>query len=314
MNSFIIKSLNTEILVESQQSLQEIVEGLEDVFAGRYLPKFSILEGGGLGGADAVIKWRSIREKNGFKLDSISLGKIDELIVSSSPPKPYVNEAPYFFLLQLLSREYVKKGYLMLTDTVSINDPASGETHIFMGYPHTGKSTLLALSINSGLKPLTTENTVIEVRGGNAFVVGGTNVLVYDPEVESKYRVRLKPKLKTKHGYGIIPIEGVRDGEAYRISSLYVIYCSFRSSGVSFKHIRGRKIFKILWHFSTSIIRGVDYYEPIPPDLSDNAVDRVISERIKEIASGYEGSFMEVFGSHREVLSSVFGKSTFKPY
>ncbi|MCD6323799.1 MAG: hypothetical protein J7L55_01670 [Desulfurococcales archaeon] len=292
------------MLVESPQTLKDVAGGLEDPFAGRYIPKFRVRPLIAPESSDAVIKWLRVGE--GFELVSYDLSDVDHFEIRSAPPKPYVNESPYFFILQVLSRQYVKKGYLMLTDTVAIHNPRNGETHLFMGYPHTGKSTLLALSLGLGLRPLTTENTILEVRRGEAYVIGGTNILVFDPRIEEKYGVRLSPATRTKHGYGIKPLTGVAEGDAYRVTSLNIIYCSFSSTGANFKPVKGRKALKLLWHFATSVIRGTDYYEPAPPNLSDPALDLVIADLVRELATKYGKVFREAFGSHIEVLEAVF--------
>jgi len=307
-NSAYLKSFGVGIEFRVSGDLKCVTEGFKGLFARRYVPTFELVEGGlGSCRCSAVTDWLVTR--SGFRLVSMSLSReVDRYLIESAPPAPYINESPYFFILQVLTRLYVKSGYLLLTDTVTVSN--GDEAVLLMGYPHTGKSTLLALALTSGYVPLTTENTILEVRGGEARVVGGTEVLVYDPEIEGVYGVKVPYHDLTRHGYRIYDLRGLKEREEAllkrpRVVSMYLLYCSFNSRGCSYRVVKGRKATKTLWHFATSIIRGDDYYEPTPQYLSDEFTDSLISNSINELVREYSGRFYEVFGSHKDVLSNV---------
>ncbi len=298
--------------------INDLVDGFKTSFAGRYIPSFSIEEHSSIPNPEtirfrAVIHWRL--SKDSFRIRDLRLrGEVDEYWINSPPPKPYVNESPYFFILQALSRIYVKLGYLMLTDSVSVLR-SDGTAALLLGYPHTGKSTLLALSIAHGLTPLTTENTLLRVGGGEAFIIGGTHVLVFDPVISKLYGIRVRYGELTRHGYAVVDLsrdfpgrdEALRKG--VKISDIYLLYLSFSSKGFDLKEVKGRKVVKTLWHFASSIIRGTDYYDPSPPDLVTPEVNEALASRVREVARGYEGRMYEVFGSHDEVFRRLILKS-----
>lgn len=303
MDVFTLNSYGSRVVIEAES--HRAVEGLIDLFPRRYIPSFSISKGFEGGESHATIKWLEMDE--GFEVINYSLGARDEYLLRSAKPEPYTNESPYFFLLQVLSRIYVRRGILMLTDTVAIYDRSSGVAHLFMGYPHTGKSTVTALALSYGYIPLTTENTLLRVGDSRAYIVGGTNVLVYDPVIKEVYGVSLRPSEYTRHGYGVVDLKDLHRGLPWEIpiATINLLYCSFTSSGANFKEVRGRKAMKTLWHFATAVIKGTDYYEPHPLDLSDKGTDAFTMRELKKLTTIYAGSFKEAFGSHREVLLKV---------
>jgi len=310
-----IRSYGVSLTIAGDAGLiREVAGGLRTSFAGRYIPTFEVLGGeAAAGGAPkASVEWvrgRSFRVVDYVLRDS----GVDEYVIESPPPAPYVNESPYFFILQALSRLYVRAGLLMLTDAVSVADPRLESAALLLGYPHTGKSTLLALALASGLKPLTTENTLLKVDGGVARVVGGTGVLVYDPRVREEYGVNVPASGMTRHGYAVVDLRGVvggRDGALGRgvpVKAIYLLYTSFSSRGADLKPVKGRKVVKTLWHFATAVVRGTDYYDPLPPPLTSPGVDEAIASRVKALAGAYGGRMFEAFGSHPKVLEVVAG-------
>lgn len=303
MGDAVIRSYGSTITLTSHDDLSPVLSGLEGLFARRYIPKFEVVRDVPREHADAVMVWEMSKE--GFVIKEINLGIQDRYVIKSAPPQPYVNEAPYFFILQALARTYVKQGLLMFTDTVSFYDKDSGEAYLLLGYPHTGKSTMLAMALTSGYIPLTTENTLIELKDGEAYVVGGTDVLVFDPKIKEIYGVDVKTDSRTKHGYGIVDLAKLRRPEKAPVVSIHVLYCSFTSTGANMKKIKGRKALKILWHFATAVIRGLDYYDPYPPNLSDPELDAAITGKLTKIVKNYEGRFHEAFGSHKEVFERI---------
>jgi len=289
-------------------SIGEILSGLKTSFAGRYIPNFTITRGDS-GDPDAVIDWISARE--GFRVNEIKINCYPEYYrITSAPPKPYINEAPYFFILQVLSRLSTRRSQIVFTDTVSFVDE-SGRAVMLMGYPHTGKSTLTAIALSKGYIPLTTENTVVDASGGDPTIVGGTGILVYDPAIRELYGVKTPVHEKTRHGYLVVDLDKVVPERREYLESgvvidrLYVLHCSFSSKGSDYKLIRGRKIAKTLWYFATALVKGVDYYEPYPLDLATAEVMKPIGRAIKDMSVKYDGRFYEVFGRHDKVFEMI---------
>lgn len=293
---------NTFIQLNSDTGEPELIKSLEDTFPRRYLPDYTI----GAGGAprpDAVIYYRVVRGGS-FRPVKIVLGTIDEYHVEGPLPAPYSNESPYFFLLQVLARSLAKNKLIMLTDAVSFTD-TRGRTHLVLGYPHDGKSSLLAIAYSRGDEILSTENTVVEVRGDGLYVVNGSRILVYDPRVHTVYGVRwIEPHDKTRHGYHVIDL-GRSGYPPRKINDITLIHSSYRSSGAEYEKVSGRKILKTLWHFATALLRGTDYYYPNPMYLGDEEIDEFIRRSLEMVAEHYSGSFMEAFGSHIEIYEKL---------
>lgn len=292
--------------------VDSIVEGLKHSFAGRYIPSFTIGTSRPAGVfIGARVLWKLVDE--GFKVEYYRLGLyggVDVYSVVSAPPAPYVNESPYFFILQVLARQYSRRNKIVFTDAVSFMD--GGEAVMLLGYPHTGKSTLTALALDNGLSPLTTENTIVELRGSKAYVVGGTGVLVYDPVIRKLYGVRIPVHEETRHGYHVVDLDRVEPerkkvlGKGVPIDRIYVLHCSYSSIGADYKLVKGRKIVKTLWYFATALIKGVDFYEPAPLDLStDHETMEKIAESIRAIARMYDNKFYEIFGRHDKVFQLI---------
>ncbi|MCD6428224.1 MAG: hypothetical protein J7L12_01240 [Desulfurococcales archaeon] len=301
----LLESYGARVLIESSKDLSEVASGLRDLFARRYIPSFTISERAS-SSYDARIRWDVTSGE--FKVNEYSLGDTDEFRISSPPPKPYICESPYFFILQVFSRQYLKKGYLMLTDAVSFTD-GRDNAYLILGYPHGGKSSILTIALAKGYVPLTTENTLVRINGDYLEVVGGTDVLVLDPYILDKYGLKLgvEPDGVTRHGYLIIDLSRrvSKSLLPVRIKSIYVVHCSFSSVGASKKLIKGRKAMKTLWHFATSIIRGTDYYDPYPLYLSDSKLDDMQRKNLESISSIYEGKFYEIFGAHTDVFNEI---------
>lgn len=273
-----------------------------ELFPRRYIPEYVI--GGSGDQADALIHYRVTGE--GFSIIGYRLGEeFDEYHVAGGLPRPYINESPYFFLLQVLTRLLVKKGYLVLTDSVSYIDDG-GRIHLVLGYPHDGKSSLLVIALSMGGKPLTTENTVLSLTDDGLRIVNGTRILVYDPRVFEIYGLKpLKPDSTTKHGYHILDLgRGDYTSRKLIVDDITLIHSSFKSHGVEFEVVSGRKIMKTLWYFSTGLLRGLDYYSPYPLTLSNGLEDSLIDmlERVRDL---YRGRFREAFGSHIDVYRGL---------
>jgi len=301
----LLESFGAKVLIESSEDLSEVASGLRGLFARRYIPAFTISEYSG-SSYDARIHWNVTSGE--FKVNEYSLGDVDEFKISSPPPRPYTCESPYFFILQVFSRQYLKKGYLMLTDAVSFAD-SEGRAYLVLGYPHGGKSSILTIALANGYLPLTTENTIVRVTSKYLEVVGGTDVLVLDPYTLDKYRLnlRIEPDGTTRHGYLIVDLSKrvSKSLLPVKIRSIYVVHCSYSSIGASKKLIKGRKAMKTLWQFATSIIRGIDYYEPYPLYLSDDKLDELQRRYLIRVSAIYEGKFYEIFGSHLDVFNEI---------
>lgn len=284
-------------------------EAFTSLFARRYLPvrRIELVEAGDDNAAPALIEWVP---GQGFSLDwyRLSDDEPDQYRARGEPPEPYRNESPVFFMLQVAARSYARSGLVLLTDSVTLYDPGAGRAALLLGYPHGGKSTVAALALAQGLRVVSTENTVARLSNGDLEVLGGTEVLLYHPRVEQRYGTKppVPPSDTTKHGYRVLDLApSTRLEHPVKITHIYVLHCSFTSSGASLEPVKGRKITKTLWHFASSLIRGDDYYEPHPVSLTTKAVDKQLATIVKEIANRYNNRFYEAYGAHNKVLEKI---------
>ncbi len=277
------------------------VEGFRTLFARRYLP--DVLR--------AEIKPDVLIER--FKGDSFRVfsamydvnGK-DRYKLESAVPSAYKNEAPVFFLLQATARAGARKGRIFVTDSVSVVN-LEGRAVLFVGYPHTGKSTMSALAVSEGLDVLSTENTILDVRDERLYVIGGTEVLVYDPKIEEIYGVSIDYDETTRSGYRIVDLESTERRRLLKkgveVEKIVVLHASFGGGNASFSPLRGRKIKKTLWYFATSLLKGMDYYEPAPlyMPMSDE-INYNLNKLLDSAVKHYSGRMFEAFGNHRDVF------------
>jgi len=306
----IIKNNMVKIGVETDIEQYKLEQALNTNFPRRYIPDYDIVVDDA-SGLDVFIEWHN--STNGFTIENIEFThSMERYIIKSPIPQPYTNESPVFFLLQVMTRALVRKGYIVFTDTVAVS--IEGEVVLLMGYPHTGKSTLTALSLAHGDIPLTTENTIVKVEHDGVKLLGGTPILVYDPRVEDIFNVKIGCDEKTKHGYNVVDlnkrIPGRREILESKplIHSIYILHCSYRSEDADSELVKGRKIKKTLWYFASSIIKGVDYYEPHPLNLADSKLEEKLSRDIDVIAERYDNRIFEVFGRHDQVYKLIRDK------
>jgi len=284
----------------------EVVSALTTTFSRRYLP--DPYPGGD--SPDILIDWSPGESLEVVERRLAGRGEPDRYVVKAPPPAPYTAEASLFFVLQAVARAHAKKGYLLFTDSISFS--LNGEAHLVLGYPHGGKSTVLAYAASKGAKALTTENTIVEVADdGTMYVVGGTDVLVADPSALARYGVEppWEPVGRTKHGYLIFNVREERIS-GVPVTDISLIHCSLVSSGVSYSRIRGRKVAKTLWHFAQALIKGLDYYDPHPLSLSDDEIDSLVAKKLGLIAKKYGSSFREFFGAHDRVADEIMRSRT----
>lgn len=287
----------------------KLSEFLNKSFSRRYLPDYNItILDNYEGKLDVLIKW--ILENTGFTISGFYLNSNPEIfIIRSGIPQAYINESPVFFLLQVVSRAYVRKNYIVFTDTVALY--LNGKTVLLMGYPHTGKSTLSVLAYAHGYIPLSTENTVAEIREDGIHVVSGTPILVYDPRVEHIFNIKVDFDEKTKHGYHIIDLDKhlPKRKEILKkkplINKIYVLHCSYNAGNPDLDLVKGRKIKKILWYFATALLKGIDYYEPYPLDLIDEKTASILKEKIDFMNRIYNGKIYEIYGRHDKVYKLI---------
>lgn len=285
-----------------------LLRSLVSTFSRRYLPRVQRVEY--CESVEARIKWIS---GEGFIVESVYYGDEssipDYYTVRGGLPEAYVNESPVFFLLQVYARSLAKRGYVLLTDSVTISD---GEKAILLlGYPHTGKSTISAIALTHGYSVLSTENTIVKPTDNGIVVHGGTRVLVFDPRIRELYGVKVESLEKTKHGYEIVDLER-RDHPKLpqRVIGVYLIYTSFAATGSSLSPIKGRKIAKTIWYFATGLLKGIDYYEPSPLDIPiKGSVAETLTKLINTFVENYSVSFYEAFGSPLEVFKTIVEKS-----
>ncbi len=281
--------------------------GFTGLFARRYLPDVSDLrDAHELEDVDVLVNRVESGEFRVLKARYDNEGHDDYTLVSPVPAA-YGSESPVFFLLQAVSRACMKKGTVIMTDSVGILKP-NDSAMLLMGYPHTGKSTISALAIANGFTVLSTENTVLRIEEDGLRIVGGTDVLVYDPSVEGLYGVELPYDETTRSGYRILDISSDSRRErilkrGVRVEDMIILHASFNCRGASFSQVKGRKIKKVLWQFSTALIKGLDYYEPMPLDVPLKGEIKENLGRFLNVASkGYEGKILEAFGGHEEIF------------
>ncbi len=288
----------------------ELDDGFKDalggLFARRYLPDVSA---GRRGDPEVIIERFKGDTFRVFSAVYDHLGR-DEYKIESSVPSAYGNEAPVFFTLQAAARAGAKSGRIFVTDSVSVVAP-DGKAILFVGYPHTGKSTMSVLALAKGLPVLSTENTIIEARDGKLYAVGGTDVLVYDPRVEGVYDVKVPYDEKTRSGYRIKDLRDDQERarllrEGVEIGSMVLLHSAFNCMEASFSKISGRKVRKTLWYFSTALIKGLDYYEPMPLNVPmSEEISRNLRSFLETASSNYSDRMFEAFGNHRAVFERV---------
>ncbi len=286
---------------------EKLLISLNNSFPKRYIPSYN-LSRNGYRELDVYIEWR--KGSNKFKLLDYRLDRETDYYVIESPyPQPYTCESPVFFILQVLSRSYLKKGYIIFTDSVSIN--IGGKTILLLGYPHSGKSTLTALAIAYKDTPLSTENTVLKIKDNGIGVVNGTSILIYDPRIEELYNIKIGYEDVTKHGYRIIDLDKhvpnrrkLLEKETI-VENIYILHCSYRSGETDLETIKGRKIKKTIWYFASALLKGIDYYEPGPLHLLDNILENKLRTVVKHIGELYNGKIYEIYGRHDNVYNYI---------
>lgn len=281
-------------------------DGLRGLFARRYLPDVSPSRGTN---PEVVIERFRGETFRVFSAVYDHLGR-DEYKIESAVPSAYGNEAPVFFTLQAAARAGAKSRRIFVTDSVSVVAP-NGKAILFIGYPHTGKSTMSVLALAEGLPVLSTENTVIEARDGKLYAVGGTDVLVYDPRVEGVYDVKVPYDEKTRSGYRIKDLKDDRERagllrKGVEVGMIVILHSAFNCMEASFSKISGRKVRKTLWYFSTALIKGLDYYEPMPLNVPmSDEISRNLRSFLETASRNYSNRMFEAFGNHRAVFDRV---------
>ena len=300
-----IRSVCVEIHSEIEN---ELASSLVSDFARRYVPSMSIQ--GNCSSANALVYWL---RGSGFNILSTSFlpSGLDVYVVEGEPPIAYLNESPIFFLLQVLARSLARTGYLLLTDSVAIN--TGSKVILLLGYPHTGKSTIAAIAASKGFSVLSTENTVVYADEKELRVLDGTRILVFDPKIRELFGVNIESTGKTRHGYEIVDLDLSQENRMLNsrniVDEIYVVYTSFSCTGASLVPVKGRKVEKLLWHFATSLLKGVEYYYPQPIDtLLDKQITTVIKRFINTVREKYSTRFYEAFGSPLEVFRTIAEK------
>jgi len=297
-----IGGVNVHFKGELDDGFEEAFNGL---FARRYLP--DVEEGSEE--PHVVVERFKGDEFRVFSAVYDHLGR-DEYKIESRVPSAYGNEAPIFFILQTAARAAAKAGRMFITDSVGVVTP-SGKAVLFVGYPHTGKSTMSVLALASGMPVLSTENTIVEVRDERLYIVGGTEVLVYDPRVEGIYDIEVPYDEQTRSGYRIKDLRNDSKRkkllkQGVEIDMMVVLHSAFNCMEASFSRIRGRKVGKTLWYFSTALMKGLDYYEPMPLHVPMN--DEIVSNLhlfLETASSAYSDRMFEAFGNHKAVFDRI---------
>ncbi|MCY0868662.1 MAG: hypothetical protein OWQ48_05485 [Desulfurococcus sp.] len=294
-------------------SVHAVTRSLTTLFSRRYLPDPELDDS--CNSIDVEVMWIDGR---GFNVLAAwysreLLHQPDRYIIEGGPAEPYTNESPVFFVLQALARRLIIKGQVLLTDSVSIYLPSTGEAVLLLGYPHTGKSTISSIAFSKGFTVLSTENTIVDVDEKGLLVRSGSSTLVFDPVVRRLYGVELLSHETTRHGYEVVDAGSTERSSllrrGVRVSSIYVLHTNFSSSGVSLTPVKGRKIGKTLWYFATSVLRGVDFYEPAPLDIPmDYPVKNNLLRFLENAQRNYNGRMLEVYGSPLEVFNEIIAR------
>lgn len=72
-----------------------------------------------------------------------------------------------------------------------------------------------------------------------------------------------------------------------------------------------REIKTTLWYFATSLIKGMDYYNPSPLDLQfGGEATGNIACLLAEFSENYGRQIYEIFGRHDEVFKRITEKNT----
>jgi len=282
-----IRSIDCEIEISRK------IGGIEEAFARRYIPE---IEFGGRG-KDAFIDWEMGKQ---VEILEVKFGKRDYFRIRAGNPQPYKNEHPYFFILQVFSRLYEKKGHILLTDSAVFSQGKKGI--LLLGPPHSGKSTLMVLAASQGFDLLSNENSVFDLRNEKLIFIGGCNLLTFSPMV--KRYVEIEEDGKTRSGYGMLDLRKF-ERRKVRIEKIYYLHSSFSSKGFDKELIRGRKIEKILWDHASKVVSGGEFYKKFPLNFSTPELSKKRAIKVREMARGYKNKFFEVFGSHIEIFNEI---------
>lgn len=285
---------------------ERLYRSLVTEFARRYIPPIRICND--CSQVEAVVHWISGDE---FRVLATSFSdELEDFYMVTGPyPEAYVNEGPLFFMLQVIARSLVRRGHVIITDSVFMNTGKKGI--LLLGFPHTGKSTITSIAIDRGYKVVSTENTIVRASGEKLEVESGTRILVFDPKIRELFGVKIGSTGKTRHGYELVDLDflGARLGERLYVDEIYVLYTSFSSKGVSATPITGRKVSKLIWYFAVGLLKGIDYYEPSPIDIPlTPRVMKTLTELIDVIKVRYSNRFYEVYGSPVEVFEYITQK------
>ncbi|WP_048148198.1 hypothetical protein [Palaeococcus ferrophilus] len=287
----------------------DLDDGFEEAFKGLFARRYVPAVDDASGEPHVIVERFKGEEFRVFSAVYDHMGR-DSYKIESKVPSAYGNEAPIFFILQTAARAAAKIGRMFVTDSVGVVAP-NGKAVLFVGYPHTGKSTMSVLAMAHGLPVLSTENTVLEVRDGRLYIVGGTEVLVYDPRIEGIYDIEVPYDEQTRSGYRITDLR--KDGERRRlleegveVDTIVVLHAAFNCGAASFSRIKGRKVRKTLWYFSTALMKGLDYYDPMPLHVPMNdEIVRNLELFLKTASDNYSDRMFEAFGNHRAIFDVI---------
>ncbi len=276
------------------------IEGVKNIdlnFGKRYLP-ISVRKDVKI---KAKLHWEIGKE---FEILSIDKEK-EEYFISSPEAKYYSNESPIFFIAQIFSRLLEKENFLFFTDSVVIKNEEEGI--LLLSQPHGGKSSIAGLFLNEGKEVLSNENSVFKVENGKLIFLTGAPYLTISKKSIEKYNLRLNPIGKTKSGYSVIDLSSyATKNEGTEIEKIFILHTSFLGNKCEIEPIeKNRKLMKILWNYSSSVIRGVDFYPPYTVNLSDVNLDKNRAKNLKEISEFYKNSTFELFGCHSEAFTKI---------
>lgn len=225
------------------------------------------------------------------------------LFRGSELPLPGSDEHRYLLVRQMLNRLHEERGRYFMDDAVAVGHPGTGNAVVVFGSSHSGKGTVLLLSVARGLVPVGNETLLFD---GEGRVVAGADLATVGRAALSRYRVRVNPDGYTKSGWPLLDLRRYRSGrKPCRVVAAVHVHGSFAPDFFEYEEISRRKLVKLLYPHFSSIIRGVDYLEPYAPNLSTPDLDRRRTDYVRFLAGLLAGRAFEVFGSHDRIADFV---------
>ena len=218
-------------------------------------------------------------------------------------PLPESDEHKYLLIRQMLNRLHEERGRYFMDDAVALGNPENGKAVIVFGASHSGKGTVLMLSLEKGLIPLGNETLLLDENGR---VLAGADLATVGGDALSRYKITADPDGYTRSGWPLLDLRRYWKGQKpYKVVAAIHIHGSFAPNFLEYNEISVRKLVKLLYPQFSSIIRGIDYLEPYAPNLSTPDLDRQRMNYVKSFAELLAGRAFEAYGSHDLIADLV---------